>query len=154
MYHWTVKEYERYEHSRTWYIVAGVVGVLLIAYALLSQNNIFALIIILFGIVLYLHEMHEPGDVDFAITETGIVLGVKYYRYSELKDFWIIYAPEQGVKNLYFTPGGYVKHRIQIPLMDFDPRPIRDYLSQYLTENFDEEEEPLSDKMARLLKIH
>jgi hypothetical protein len=38
--------------------------------------------------------------------------------------------------------------------MDFDPRPIRDYLSQYLTENFDEEEEPLSDKMARLLKIH
>jgi hypothetical protein len=154
VYHWTVKEYEKYPRGRSWYIGAGIIAVALLAYALFTGNNIFALIIILFTIVLYLQEMHDPLDIDFAITQTGIVLGIKYYRFSELENFWIIYAPDQGVKNLYFSPTGYIKHRLQIPLLDYDPRPIRDYLNQFLIENLEEEEEPWSEKMARLLKIH
>lgn len=155
IYQWTVKEYEKYERGRTWYIVMGVVGLLLLTYALISGNNSFALIIVLFGVVLYLHEMQEPTDVTFAITDTGIILGKKYYRYSELESFWIIYnVDHREARNLYFTVNGYLKHRLQVPLLDYDPRPVREYLRQYLAEDLEQEEEPLSDRVARLLKIH
>jgi hypothetical protein len=149
------KEYEKYERGRTWYIAMGLVGLLLLTYALISGNNSFALIIILFGIVMYLHELHEPMDINFAITDTGIVLGKKYYRYSELENFWIVYGAEKNsTRNLYFTYNGYLKHRLQVSLLDYDPRPIRDYLTQYVVEDLEQEEEPLSDRVARLLKIH
>jgi len=155
MYEWTMKEYEKYERGRTWYIVMAIIGALLLTYALITGNNSFALIIVLFGIVLYLHEMHEPQEVVFAITETGIVIGKKFYRYSELENFWIIYNPDPGrPKNLYFTMNGYLRHRIQISLLDYDPRPIREYLRQFVAEDLSQEDEPLSDKVARLLKIH
>ncbi len=153
VYEWAVKEYEKYERSRRWYIAMGVAGIASLAYAIMSGNYLFALVIILFGTVLYLHDMQEPMEVYFAITETGIILGKKYYRYSELSNFWLIYNPPE-VKNLYFGLNSVVKHRLQVPLLDFDPRPIRDYLNQFLTEDLEQEEEPLSDRLARILKIH
>ena len=153
IYEWTVQEYEHYDRNRRWYMIMGGVGIALVAYGMLTENYLFALLIILFGIVLYLHDMQTPLQVPFAITETGIIVGRKYYRFSELKNFWLIYNPPE-VKNLYFGLPTLIKHRIQIPLHDYDPRPIREFLSQYLTEDLEQEEEPLSDRMARLLKLH
>jgi hypothetical protein len=131
----------------------GGVALLLVGYAFVSANYLFALIIVLFVIILYLHNLQEPLAVPFAITTAGIIVGKKFYRYSELKNFWIIYQPPL-VKNLYFTLNQVFRHRLQVPLLDHDPRPIRDYLSQYLSEDLEQEEEPLSDRMARLFKLH
>ncbi|MBI5728667.1 MAG: hypothetical protein HY983_00245 [Candidatus Magasanikbacteria bacterium] len=153
VYEWLVKEYEQYERSRRWYLIAGLLGVVCLVYAVATANYLFALILVLFAIVLYLHEMQPPLNVYFAITETGIILGKKYYRYSELADFWLIYNPPE-VKTLYFRLNNMVKHRLQIPLLDYDPRPIRNYLNQFLSEDLEQEDEPVSDRMARILKIH
>jgi uncharacterized membrane protein len=155
MYEWSFDEYEKYTRGRKWYIIAGIVGLLLLAYALISGINSFALIVVLFGIVLYLHEIQEPLKIDFSITDTGIVVGNRYYKYSELSAFWIVYYPEEGrPKNLYFSIDNSIRHRFHVPLLNYDPRPIRDFLRQFLTEDLEQEEEPLSEKMARLLKIH
>ncbi|MBI2443717.1 MAG: hypothetical protein HYV42_00545 [Candidatus Magasanikbacteria bacterium] len=153
IFQWTVPEYERHQRSRRWFMVMITLGALLVVYGLLARNYLFALIIVLFGVILYLHQVQEPLQVPFAITETGIVIGRKFYRYSELKSFWVIYNPPQ-VKNLYFAPGNFIRHRLQIPLLDYDPRPVREYLSQFLAENLDEEEEPVSDRLGRVLKLH
>jgi hypothetical protein len=125
----------------------------MVTYALFVANYLFALVIILFGIVLYMHEMQPPMDVYFAITETGIIIGKKFYRFSELSGFWMIYNPPD-VKNLYFRLKNIVKFRVKIPLQNYDPRPIRDYIKQYLKEEVEHEEEPLSDRLARVFKIH
>ncbi|MEK7625722.1 MAG: hypothetical protein AAB467_05270, partial [Patescibacteria group bacterium] len=148
-----IKEYETYDRSRRWYFVMVAIGLLLIAYAMMSANYLFALVVILFGIVLYVHEMQEAIDVYFAITETGIIIGRKFYRFSELEGFWLIYNPPE-VKNLYFRLKNVVRFRVKIPLLDFDPRPIREYIKQFLTEETEHEEEPLSDRLARVFKIH
>ena len=133
IYEWWLEEYEQYDHSRRWYLVAMLVFAALFAYALFTQNYLFVLIIVIMGIIVYLHDMHTPLKVYFAITETGIILGKKFYRYSELSNFWIIYNPPD-VKNLYFTLSNIVKHRLQVPLMNYDPRPVRDYLNRYLAD--------------------
>ena len=153
IYQWDVREYERHERGRRWYVVMGIIAVLMIGYAVVSANYLFVLIVVLFGIVLYLHDVQEPIAVPFAITDTGIILGRKYYRYSELVGFWILYKPPE-VKNLYFTLNNLIRHRLQVPLLEYDPRPIRDFLNQYMTEDLDQEDEPLSDRLGRLLKLH
>lgn len=153
VYEWTVKEYEQHDRSRRWYMVVGGFGIFCVVWGLLTSNYLFALIIILFGIVLYLHDIQTPFEVPFAITETGIILGRKYYKYTEIKDFWVIYNPPD-VKNLYFTLNGIVKHRLQVPLLNYDPRPVREYLRKYITEDLEQEQEPLSDRLGRVFKIH
>ncbi|MEK7213463.1 MAG: hypothetical protein AAB678_03450 [Patescibacteria group bacterium] len=153
IYQWSVKEYEQYERDGRWYWMMGIPGAALLVYAILAANYLFALVVVLFAIILFMHGIAEPVQVDFAITNTGLVLGRKYYKYNELSDFWIIYTPPE-VKNLYFSVRTLTKHRLQISLLDNDPRPIRDYLKQYLVEDLEQEEEPLSDKIGRLFKLH
>jgi len=152
VFEWSLKEYEKHDRNRRWYIVMGILFASLLLYAILSANNMFALIIILFVIILFLQNLKEAPQVAFFITETGVILGDKYYPFSELQDFWIIYEPPM-VKNLYFSTGNLIKHRISVPLLDNDPRPIREFLSSCLEENLDEEEEPLTEKFARMFKL-
>jgi hypothetical protein len=151
-YEWSVKEYEQHDRSKNWYVVMGLLGAALIAYGVISGNYLFALITVLFGIILFMQDMVTPMEVYFAVTNIGIVIGKKFYRYGELNNFWIIYNPP-FTKNLYLSQNNVLRHRIQVPLYDFDPRPIRDYLNQFLEEDLDQEEEPLSDRMSRLFKI-
>ena len=153
VFSWDVKEYDQYDRSLGWYFVMTFIAAALITYSIITANYLFALVIVLFGIVLYLHEMQAPLRVQFALTTTGMVLGRKFYRYTELKNFWIVYQPGQ-VKNLYFTISGLFRHRLQIPLMDSDPLAIRQHLIKFVTENPDEEEEPVTDHLARVLKLH
>lgn len=153
VFEWTVKEYEEQEREKRWYYLMGVIAVALVVYALISQNYLFALVVVLFGIILFLQDIQKPKDVYFAVTESGIIVGARFYRYSEVKNFWLIYNPPL-VKSLYFTLNSLVKHRLQISLLDYDPRPIRDFLKQYLEEDLAQEDEPVSDKLGRILKLH
>ncbi len=153
IYQWSVQEYTPYERGRRWYVVMGGLGLLLVIYAVYSANYLFALIIILFGLILSLSSMRPPLEVRFAVTNTGIIVGGRYYRYSELTNFWVIYDPPT-VKNLYFSFNNFFKHRLSVPLLDYDPRPIREYLAQYLEEDLEKEEEPFSDRLARLFRLH
>ncbi|OGH87521.1 MAG: hypothetical protein A3J93_03260 [Candidatus Magasanikbacteria bacterium RIFOXYC2_FULL_42_28] len=152
VYEWSVKEYEQPERNRRWYIVMGIIGAVMLAFAIISANYLFALLIALFAIILFMHDLVAPLDVPFAITEAGIILGKKFYRFSELESFWMIYDPPT-VKNLYFSHSQMMRHRLVVPLLDNDPRPIRDYLNQFIEEDLEQEEEPTDDKLARMFRI-
>jgi len=152
LFGWEINEYEQHERDKRWYILMGVLSFFLLLYAVLTANYLFALVLVLFGVILFLQDMKEPVRLPFAITETGIILGNRYYSFSELQNFWIIYDPPM-VKNLYFSTNNVLKHRLSVPLMDSDPIPIRDYLLEFLEENLEEEEEPLSEKLARNFKL-
>ncbi len=152
MFGWKIREYEKTPRDRRWYMIMGVITVLLLVYSIFTDNYLFSLIIVLFGIVLFMHEIQEPLELDIAVTETGVLVGKKFYRFSELDQYWIIYDPPY-VKNLYLITKSVLKNRISIPLLDNDPRPVRDYLEQFLEENLDEEEEPLSDRLSRMFNL-
>lgn len=150
---WDVPEYNRHERSQRWYIIMGLAGAGLLLFSIISGNYLFTLIVVLFGIILFLQDIQEPPQVFFAITEAGIILGDRYYTFKEVSAYWIIYNPPE-VKNLYFTTNNLLRHRLQVPLLDNDPRPIRDFLNQFIVEDLDQEEEPLSDRLGRVFKIH
>lgn len=153
VFNWEVNEYEKHDRNKRWYVITAVVGIALLFYSVISGNYLFALVVVLFGIVLFLQDMQQPMQVSFAVTETGIVVGSTYYPFKEITNYWIIYNPPE-VKNIYFTTTSVLRHRLQIPLLDNDPRPIREYLNQFLIEDLDQEEEPLSDRLGRMFKLH
>ena len=153
IFDWEVSEYEKHNRNRRWYVIMALIGAALLLYSVISGNYLFALVVVLFGIILFLQDMQQPMQVSFAVTETGIVVGSTYYPFKEITSYWIVYSPPE-VKNIYFLTNNILKHRLQVPLLDNDPRPIRDFLNQFLIEDLDQEEEPLSDRLGRMFKLH
>jgi len=150
---WEFQEYEQYERGFRWYLVMSLVALALIIFSVGSGNYLFALIVVLFVVIMILQNMQRPLGVVFAITDNGILLGDRFYSYNELDKFWLLYNPPL-LKTLYFEPKNLVKHRLSVPLADeANPSEIREFLNQFLSEDLEVEEEPLSEKLSRLLKI-
>lgn len=149
---WTFPEYTKYKHSRRWYVWFSILMLGLLIFSLITLNFLFAVIIIIFAVVVFVHDVKEPMQMPFYIGERGIFLGRKFFDYKELKSFWLIYEPKE-IKNLYFSPKNFIKPLLPIPLLDQNPLKIREFLLQYLEEDLDQEEEPISEQLGRRFKI-
>ena len=95
----------------------------------------------------------KPLKVPFKITELGIVIGNRFYGFSELESFYIVYEPPE-VKTLFFETKSSFRPLLRIPLVDANPLKVRVSLKEFLSENFEKEEEPYSDTFARNWKLH
>ncbi len=149
---WEVTEYERHERPTAWYVIMLVVGLFLVGYGLLTNNFLFALIIVLFAIIIFLQSHQEPHQIPFTITDLGVILNNRFYAYSEITDFYIIY--NEDVKTLFLEPESSLRPRLRVSLTNQDPMEIKYALRQFLTENIEKEEEPFSDRIAREWRIH
>jgi len=151
VYQWVVHEYERHIRGTLWHVLMISVGMLLVIYALATDNFLFAIIIILAAIILFLQSAVEPAEVPFAITELGIVLGNRFYSYKEFRAFYMIYNNE--TQTLFFDTTAALRPDLRIPLGEQDPIEIRETLQEVLEEDL-EKEEPLADRAARHWKLH
>lgn len=153
LHEWEVAEYEQHERGMRWHVIMTILGFLLVGYAIFTQNFLFALIIILFAIIIFLQSHQEPHIIMFKITDLGVILNNRFYSYSEFSDFYVIYNPPE-VKTLFLETESSFRPRIRVSLLNQDPNEVRFTLRQYLAENVEKEEEPLSDKVARTWRIH
>jgi len=149
---WSFPEFVKYKRSRRWYVVAILIMAVLLIYALVTSNILFATIIIIAGIIFVLNEKREAKTIHFKISEEGIVVDNVLYEWPEIKNFWIIYEPDK-VKNIYFEFKSLLLPRLPIPLQDQDPVAIREILLDYIDEDIDREGEPISDGLGRMLKL-
>lgn len=153
IYEWTFQEYQKGHRSKKWYIIASAAGLILIFGALLSKNFTFALVLILFGIVYFLFEYREPGRINFSVTDLGIKIGRKFFPYSEIINFWIIYTPPD-TKNVYFKIDSFTTGLLTVPLPDeVDPVDLREVLLNFLPEDLEQEDMPASEAIGRILKL-
>ncbi|MDO8260334.1 MAG: hypothetical protein Q7T50_02410 [Candidatus Magasanikbacteria bacterium] len=150
---WQVKEYDKHDRSKRWYIIAISLALALLMFAFFSGNFLFAVIIIIISLITILHDGQEPITLDVAITEEGVIVGKKFYDYDELESFSFVYKPSQGVKRLYFEFDNPIRPRLSFPLDNLDPLPIREYLLRYLPEDLERTDEPLSEGLGRIFKL-
>jgi len=149
---WTFKEFHPIKRSRTWWLTASGLSLIMLIYAVFSGNFLFALILLM-GAILFVNETKRPPrSIDCRITSNGIAVGKKFWRWSELKDFWIAYRPPE-ITNLYIQPKNALDPRLTIPLADNNPIKVRESLKDYLTEDLSREDEPTSEALTRLLKL-
>ncbi|RMD52024.1 FUSC family protein [Candidatus Parcubacteria bacterium] len=149
---WEAWEFPPHQRSRTWYISAFVIGLVFLIYAVWSANYIFAVIILMMGIILLINGLRKPERVHVHITDLGIVFGNHFYDYKDIKDFAIVYDPPE-VKILYIDFNNIFEPLLSIPLEDADPNQVRKTLLPYVLENLEREEETLTDTVRRLYKL-
>ena len=149
---WSFPEHEKHERSRRWYITAGIVGVIFMAYALLSGNWLFALIIVMIAMVMFINHHSEARIIEFTIDHDGLRLGQRQYSYRDLKNFWLVYDPAI-TKKIFFVFKSNTRPILSIPIDQENPLEIRSFLRQYLEEDLEQESEPFSEAMGRILKI-
>lgn len=149
---WNFQEFRHPHRSRNWWIMAGIISGLLVLYAVLTANFLFALIILI-GVVLLINEYRRsPRRLECQITVSGVAVGKKFWRYNELQNYWIAYHPPE-VTNLYILPKNPLDPRVAVPLTNMNPLKIRQLLNKYLEEDLSREDEPTSEALTRLLKL-
>jgi len=149
---WDFPEFEKHDRSKKWYIAAVIVLGILIIYAVWTSNILFAVILILAAFIGVIQHFQKPHDVEAAITEDGVLVGSKFYRYEEIESFWMIYKPPLA-KLVYLDFKNKFKKNLAIPLENVDPIKVREILNQYLEEDLEREEEELSERLAKVLKV-
>jgi hypothetical protein len=150
---WFIPEFDKHERERIWYISAGAIAILMIIFAFITSNFLFAVIVIIAAFIFVIRDGQDPDLVKFSITYEGIHIGNKFYDYDELKDFSVIFKPKLRVKKLYFEFKNTIKPRLSIPLIDTNPLIIREILLKYLPEDLERTDEPTSEGLAKLLRI-
>ncbi|MFC1703012.1 hypothetical protein ACFLZO_00940 [Patescibacteria group bacterium] len=149
---WEIDEFPYYERGTVWYLSMIGGGIVLLIYAVISANFLFALIILMFALILYLSSATKPRRVLFTIGDTGIRIGDTFHAYGDIQHFWFIYEPPQ-VKDLHLDFRSTFRPRMTVELSDQNPNEVRELLQNFILEDITKEEESLSDVLGRILKI-
>jgi hypothetical protein len=149
---WSFNEYAQYQRGKRWYVAAFLIIIFLLFYSLITANFLFAVIVILGAVTILMRDRYGPDKIDFAITEDGLKVEDKFYEYDLFSQFYIIYKPPH-IKTLFVDFKSILKPRLSIPLENQNPLKIREVLKEYLKEDLDKEEEPISESLKRILKI-
>ncbi|MBT4335642.1 hypothetical protein HOD65_04210 [bacterium] len=149
---WNFQEFTQYERSKKWYFWIFVLIAFCLIYSIVTINFLFAVIIIIGTITFVLINRREPEQITFSITEDGIEVEDRYFPFEEISNFYIIYQPPE-VKTLFINFKSATRPRMPIPLENQNPLDIRKLLTEYLEEDLDKEDEPISEGLSRWLKL-
>jgi len=162
---WEIPEYKMPERSRAWYIVAGLFLFFCVFFSFFtitswklkflgySSNFLFAIIMLLAAVIMYINGKRPPLMVNFELGPEGVKVGAKFYDYDEIKNFCVFYKPKLSIKSLYFEFKNSARMRLSVPLRRMDALTVRNFLVRYLNEDLERENEPLSEQLTKLLKL-
>lgn len=150
---WETPEYQRHDRPTWWYALYAAVAIGLVTVALVTDNFLFAVIIVIASFVVILHDARTPQPILVSLTSEGVIVGNRFYDYDEVKDFAIVYKPNQNLKRIYFQFKSVRKHRLSLALHDTNPLFVRENLLKYIPENLERVDEPLSEFLTRVLKL-
>lgn len=147
---WLADEYKRHDHDPGWYAGLFLVGILLVAWGLYSNNVIATILFVLVVFTIYALSHREPNKVMVELNRKGIVINDRLFPYKELKYFWIF--EDDDYARLELETKAIVHRRLSIELEDQDPDIIRDYLNDFV-EELEDHEENFVDFLMRKFKI-
>lgn len=149
---WEFPSHIKQKRNRRWYTIAAIVGGLSFVFAVITLNFLFAFILIMIVLIMVLQNRQEPSKVTCHITEDGIKMTDDFFKYDDLKEFWIAYKPPE-VKKLYLSFKTSLRPMLIIPLEEQNPLKVRKILLDYLDEDLSREDETTTEALSRLLKF-
>lgn len=144
---WKALEYPHKHHSSDWFWGVGIITVGATILAIIFNNLLFAVFIIVSGIAVVLMALREPRMLTCTLNERGIKIDNDFYTYSTLVSFWV--QVEYGAPKLLLQSSKKLAPMIIIPLEDVHEDDVRDFLIDYLPE--EEMHEPLAHHIFDLL---
>ncbi len=147
---WEAPEHEPFELGPRSRLIGTLVLIAIIAYALITNSPLMAIVFVLVGVVIFLLQNHTPEVIRYSITRQGIYAGRRYYRHENIHSFHLYQEPGfEDILSLHVN-GALLSHiHITFPREEFTL--IRQTLRQYIPE---EPHEPsMVDTIEKFLHI-
>lgn len=147
---WQNYEFEYKEKTNDWFWGMGIVVVCLSIIAIIYDNPLFAIFMLIAGFTIFMKAKKVPRLIDFELSDKGIKIDGTLYSYGNLKSFWIEDNKREAPKMILKTEK-FITPIIVIPLDTdlVDHEEIRNFLLKYLTE--EKLIEPFSHKITEFL---
>ena len=137
--HWQAFEYMHREKSSDWFWAVGIISAAGAATAVIFNDILFAVLIVVGTFALCLYAARRPVRVNFEINEKGIIVEKTQYPYTSLESFWV--EENIGTPKVLIKSNKVMMPFIILPIEEAGADHIREYLSEHLPQ--EEHNEPL-----------
>jgi hypothetical protein len=141
----------KYKKNKSWYIVLGVVAILLVLAGIWTGSSTFPIAVLVFALVYLSVNKEDPSNIDFAVSKIGIQVGTRFYAFTELRTFWIEYDPPY-YQAIHFVHKNKYKEETTVQFHGVNPATIREVLVNFLPE-WEERQKTLAEKLTRFLGL-
>lgn len=86
---WKVPEHEHTHKDPDWFWGIGVIVTSIAVVSIFMGNPLFAILIILGAITLFMHAIKKPEIITVKISEAGLSIGDTLFPYEELVSFFV-----------------------------------------------------------------
>ncbi|NTU69653.1 hypothetical protein HGB13_02385 [bacterium] len=150
IYSWDAPEFLYHEKSALWHVfVYTSIAALTLLMVFLKQW--FSIpVFLLIGVLVFQYAEVKPKHISVTITNLGIVVGDKFFPFSEIKSFWVLYNPP--LKQLNFELTKRFSPVISVLIEGTDPVIIKDLLAPHIIED-DTRTEDLVDRVIRFIRF-
>jgi len=146
---WEAPEYAHHERGTGWYIIFGIVTLVLVVAAILIIKSItFAILVPVMAVALFVYTQHAPEVLRYTLSRKGLHINDKLFMYSQFKSFGIV--DHNGMHSAVLVP----RKRFQLGQTIYFPAEVGEQLVDMLAARLPMKElEP--DALDRLLaRLH
>jgi hypothetical protein len=144
---WQAPEYIYKEKTPDWYRIVGIITISIAIIAIILNNIIFGILIIISASTLSLYATRKPEIIPVEINDTGIKINTTFHPFSDLESFWI--ETRDAYPRILFKSKKKISLYIVVMLGNTDSENIREMLSRHLVET--EHSEPFLEKVLLYL---
>lgn len=152
LFAWNGTEYAFEEHGPDWYWALGIITLAAFLVAVLFSNILLGLVILAGGAAVGLQAAKHRRTHRFAIYENGIAVDDNLYLFEDMRDFGILEFIDPSLPPaLSLKTNHILAPHLLIPINEYDPEVIYEYVSNHLPEG--EHEENLLDRATSFLRL-
>jgi hypothetical protein len=140
---WRTQEYLHREKTADWYWIVGIVTISIALIAIILNNVIFAILIIVSSITLSLFASRPPEIVEVSLNKHEIKYGIHTYPYKTIESYWV--ETRDNHNRILLKTQRRFSPLVVIFIDEVEPEMVENYLSHHIQEK--ELSEPLLEKL-------
>lgn len=98
---WEASEFIDHQHGAGWYLVLALATIALAGFLVLAKDYIAAVIVMVLGMVVAIFASRKPAIAKYEITQSGLHVNGKTYKYRDFKSFAIFREGALSSVNLF-----------------------------------------------------
>ena len=124
---WEAPEYAHHERSAIWYVIFGLVTLVLVIVAILIIKSItFAILVPVMAVALFVYTQHAPEVIRYTLSRKGLHINDKLFTYSQFKSFGVV--EHNGMHSVVLVP----RKRFQLGQTVYFPTEVGEQLVDML----------------------
>ncbi|MEK7514504.1 MAG: hypothetical protein AAB587_01660 [Patescibacteria group bacterium] len=130
--HWRTFEYREKERGRDWFWAVGIICFSSAVSAILLNNALFGILILIGGGTVMLYAVRKPRKIDVEVSDKGIVSGRELYPFESLESFWVEEDP--AYPRILLKSKKFFLPLISVSIENMPTDIVRQYLLEHIPE--------------------